>query len=46
MAVSATGIRERAARGLSIRHLVPGPVADYIEERGLYGPGTPVLAAP
>jgi nicotinate-nucleotide adenylyltransferase len=34
--ISATEIRERARRGLSVRFLVPDTVADYIEARGLY----------
>jgi nicotinate-nucleotide adenylyltransferase len=34
--ISATVIRERAARGLSLRHLVPGPVAEYIKKHKLY----------
>lgn len=34
--VSASGIRERVARGLSIRGLVPEAVADYIREHRLY----------
>lgn len=34
--VSATELRERAARGLSLRYLVPDPVATYIQEQGLY----------
>ena len=29
-------IRERVARGWSIRYWTPGPVAAYIAERGLY----------
>jgi nicotinate-nucleotide adenylyltransferase len=36
LAISATTIRDRARRGLSIRFLVPDPVADYIAERRLY----------
>ena len=34
--ISATDIRERVARGLSVRHLVPGPVNRYIKEQRLY----------
>ena len=34
--ISATAIRERVARGLSVRFLVPDAVADYIEARRLY----------
>lgn len=34
--ISASDIRARAAAGLSIRYLVPGPVAGYIERHGLY----------
>lgn len=34
--ISASLVRERVSRGLSIRQLVPGPVADYIQEQGLY----------
>jgi len=34
--ISATVIREKVARGESIDHLVPGPVADYIKKHGLY----------
>ena len=34
--ISASAIRERVARGLSIRHLVPEPVNRYIKEHGLY----------
>ena len=34
--VSATELRERAARGLSLRYLVPDAVATYIQEQGLY----------
>jgi nicotinate-nucleotide adenylyltransferase len=35
--VAATNVRRRAARGESLAGLVPGPVEDYIRERGLYG---------
>ena len=35
--VAATTVRRRAARGESLDGLVPGPVEDYIRERGLYG---------
>lgn len=34
--ISATDIRRRAASGLSIRYLVPAPVASYIHQHGLY----------
>lgn len=34
--ISATAIRERVRRGLSVRYLVTDPVADYIARRGLY----------
>jgi len=34
--ISASLIRERVARGLSIHHLVPEPVNIYIKEHGLY----------
>jgi len=34
--ISASEIRERVARGLSIRHLVPEPVNRYIKENRLY----------
>lgn len=36
VAISATDIRERAARGLSVRHLVPEAVNQYIKEHRLY----------
>ncbi len=35
--VSSSEIRQRRAEGKSIRYLVPDPVFEYIEERGLYG---------
>ena len=34
--VSASAIRERVGRGLSIRHLVPEPVGRYIKQHKLY----------
>ena len=34
--ISASGIRDRRAQGLSVRHLVPEPVNRYIKEHGLY----------
>lgn len=36
LAISSTGVRERAAAGLSIRDLVPRGVDAYILEHGLY----------
>jgi nicotinate-nucleotide adenylyltransferase len=37
--VSASEIRQRVRRGLSVGHLVPGPVAEYIAQQGLYRSG-------
>lgn len=37
--VSGTEIRDRAARAEPVRSLVPGPVADYLEEHSLYRRG-------
>jgi len=34
--ISASAIRDRVARGLSIHHLVPEPVAGYIRQHKLY----------
>ncbi len=34
--ISASAIRERVSRGLSLRHLVPEPVERYIREHSLY----------
>lgn len=34
--VSSTGVRERARAGLSLRHLVPQSVEEYIRRHGLY----------
>jgi nicotinate-nucleotide adenylyltransferase len=34
--ISATAIRERLARGLSVRYLVPDAVLDYIESHQIY----------
>ena len=36
LAISSTQVRERAARGLTLRHLVPDPVAEYIGRHRLY----------
>ncbi|MBI2328684.1 MAG: nicotinate-nucleotide adenylyltransferase [Chloroflexi bacterium] len=36
VAISATEIRQRVARGLSISHLVPAPVDEYIKKHKLY----------
>jgi nicotinate-nucleotide adenylyltransferase len=36
MAISATEIRDRVVRGLSISHLVPAPVESYIKQHNLY----------
>ncbi len=35
--ISSTEVRDRIARGQSVRCWVPDPVADYIEEHRLYG---------
>jgi nicotinate-nucleotide adenylyltransferase len=35
--ISASVIRERVSRGLSINRLVPEVVGEYIREHGLYG---------
>ena len=34
--ISASVIRDRVARGLSVRHLVPEPVNRYLKEHKLY----------
>jgi nicotinate-nucleotide adenylyltransferase len=39
--ISATDIRERAARGEPIDHLVPPEVAGYIARHRLYGQANP-----
>lgn len=36
MDISSSDIRHRIRQGLSIRHLVPDGVADYIKQKGLY----------
>jgi nicotinate-nucleotide adenylyltransferase len=38
--VSSTSIRRRLAEGRSVRYLVPDPVREYIESRGLYREGS------
>jgi nicotinamide mononucleotide adenylyltransferase len=46
--VSSTKVRLFLKRGLSVRYLLPAPVVEYIEERGLYqdGDGMPTSAKP
>jgi nicotinate-nucleotide adenylyltransferase len=39
--VSSTLVRRRVERGEPIHYLVPGPVADYIAEQGLYAATVP-----
>lgn len=34
--VSSSAVRERAKQGRPLRYFVPQPVAEYIEERGIY----------
>lgn len=34
--VSSSAVRERAGQGRPLRYLVPAPVAEYIEEKGIY----------
>ena len=34
--ISSTAIRKRAAKGLSVRYMVPDAVAEYIAEHQLY----------
>jgi nicotinate-nucleotide adenylyltransferase len=41
--ISASDIRERCRKGLSIRYLVPSTVATYIAAHGLYAGGTPTV---
>jgi len=43
--LSSTYIRRRIARGQPIRYLVPDPVAELIESRGLYGEAATVSAS-
>ena len=43
--ISSTLIRRRASRGEPIRYLVPDPVAELVEARGLYREGAPVGAS-
>jgi nicotinamide mononucleotide adenylyltransferase len=44
--VSSTKVRLFLKRGLSVRYLLPAPVVDYIEQRGLYQDGDAAGAAP
>lgn len=37
--ISSTTIRERAERGLTVRYMVPDPVAKYIRKKGFYKNG-------
>lgn len=39
MAISSTEVRERCAKGLSVRDMVPNAVEAYISQRGLYKKG-------
>jgi nicotinate-nucleotide adenylyltransferase len=34
--VSSSAVRERAGEGRPLRYLVPAPVAEYIERKGIY----------
>ena len=43
--VSSSLVRHRVAEGKPIRYLVPGKVAAYIEEHGLYTASTPATTA-
>jgi nicotinate-nucleotide adenylyltransferase len=42
--VSSSLVRERAGKGWPVRYLVPGCVARYIAEKGLYGPPSPTAS--
>lgn len=44
LAISSSYLRERAARGLSLRYLTPDPVREIIEARGLYRLEDPAAA--
>ena len=37
--ISSSDLRRRVSEGEPVRYLVPGPVADYIADRGLYAAG-------
>ena len=43
--VSSTKVRLFLRRGLSVRYLLPSPVVDYIEQRGLYMDDGPTASA-
>jgi nicotinate-nucleotide adenylyltransferase len=45
MQVSSSIVRRRLADGKPIRYLVPDPVVEYIQEKGLYGASSPAPAA-
>lgn len=36
LGVSSSAVRERAKQGRPLRYLVPTPVAEYVEEKGIY----------
>jgi nicotinate-nucleotide adenylyltransferase len=44
--ISSSMVRDRAARGLPIRYLVPDKVAEYIDAHSLYGASTALARGP